>query len=223
MVVEEVEALQPVIRKTSNRSPMPGESKIVQPGTEVILDGSLSHDDDGEIVSYKWVQTNGSAVTLIDADQASARFVAPETQIRESLDFELTVKDNAGALAKDIVPITVNLTPIVDAGTDQSLNISTPNVANIVLNGSAMDNDGTIEAHEWVQIAGDTVTLMGADTPRASFSVPAVTQAYTFSYTATDDDGVQATDTVSVYITQILVSDSFTDTSGWGCRMDDKK
>ena len=103
---------------TPNPSPnaMPvanaGRSRIVLSGSEVILDGSSSSDSDGQIVSYKWTQSKGSAVTLIDSNTVSARFVTPETEKREELTFQLIVLDNAGDQDADEVPVTINIKPV---------------------------------------------------------------------------------------------------------------
>ncbi len=50
-----------------------GEDATVDENTQVTLTGS-GVDDDGTIVSYRWVQTEGVEVTLTNADQASAGF-----------------------------------------------------------------------------------------------------------------------------------------------------
>ena len=193
-----------------------GASRVVQPGSEVLLDGSASSDTDGQIISYQWKQITGAVVNLIDKDTVSARFVAPETDNREELGFELTVQDNAGASDIDDVPITVNIKPVVNAGPDQELNLSSPNTGAITLTGTSNDGDGTIISHLWVQTGGPAVTqLADASTSTATVTVPAATQDYAFSYTVTDDDGAQQTDTVSVYTTEIILSDSFADDSDW--------
>ncbi|MFT4926827.1 MAG: internalin A, partial [Phenylobacterium sp.] len=88
----------------------PDVSVVAQ--TEVILAGSGS-DSDGEISSYHWRQTAGTAVTFIDADVAAARFTAPAVSTDETLTFELTVTDDEGASATDSVNIVVQTSATV--------------------------------------------------------------------------------------------------------------
>ena len=108
-----------------------------------------------------------------------------------------------------------NIAPVANAGPDLTETLSFPNTAIITLTGTASDSDGTIVGHQWVQIGGADVTLTEADTSSATFSVDAATQAYSFSYTVTDDDGAQHTDTVAVYVTKAIFSDSFANDLKW--------
>ena len=110
-----------------------------------------------------------------------------------------------------------NIAPSADAGPNQSFIFHNPDPPPVTLNGTANDSDGTIVSHQWIQTGGPAVTLSGADTPTATFSLPdpLATQAYTFSYTITDNSGAQATDSVSIYATKIIYSDSFDDAFNW--------
>ncbi|MEH6823376.1 MAG: S8 family serine peptidase [Motiliproteus sp.] len=83
-----------------------GSAQTVAEQTTVILSGSGA-DTDGSIVSYAWAQTAGVGVTLADADQASAHFIAPTLSSSEGLTFTLTVTDNRGATATDAVVVIV--------------------------------------------------------------------------------------------------------------------
>jgi hypothetical protein len=90
-----------------------GVDQMVLQGTQVILDGSQSHDGepepDGAIASWSWVQIGGPAVTLQNATGATASFTAPRLKGQKNLilTFELTVTDDDGATATDRVQITV--------------------------------------------------------------------------------------------------------------------
>ncbi len=108
-----------------------------------------------------------------------------------------------------------NNPPVADAGSDQTVTLSSPDTRVITLTGTSSDSDGKVVSHQWTQTEGAAVTLNGASTSSATFTVDAATQAYSFSYTVTDDGGAQQTDSTSVYVTEIIFSDSFADDSSW--------
>ena len=64
-------------------------------------------DPDGTIAAYSWRQIAGPAVTLTGANTSQPTFTAPNTTTTIFLDFEVTVTDNNGATAIDVVRITV--------------------------------------------------------------------------------------------------------------------
>jgi len=94
-----------------------GTDQQVAGGESVSLDGSASHDPDGYISSYSWAQLSGTAVTLSGADQAVARFDAPDVNAPESLVFRLTVVDDDRAAAED--EVTVQVRPAVSVAAQQ--------------------------------------------------------------------------------------------------------
>jgi hypothetical protein len=84
-----------------------GADQTVNEGINVTLDGNASSDPDGTIHSYSWTQIAGTAVTLIGAATASPSFTAPSVVADTILSFELTVTDNDGGTATDLVNITI--------------------------------------------------------------------------------------------------------------------
>jgi len=195
------ENLPPVASASSDR--------IVTSGSNVLLDGSASVDPDGNIVSYQWFQTEGENVELIDASSASAKFVAPQADSRKDLGFKLVVQDDAGAQGYDEVPITINAAPKVNAGPDQFVYAG----ETVTLVSEDSDSDGTIVEHLWRQIAGPEIEIVGADEPIAHFTTSEDTATYVLEYKATDNDGAEQIDTISVFSSRILFSDSFENTS----------
>jgi hypothetical protein len=108
----------------------------------------------------------------------------------------------------DVTP-PANLPPLADAGQDQFTYTSDQ----VTLTGVSSDSDGTVVSHQWTQTEGPQVDFSGATTSTLIFTPLTETASYTFQYTATDDDGAQQSDTVSVYASKILFSDSFDDNS----------
>jgi spore coat protein CotH len=75
------------------------------------LNGSLSKDNDGQIVSYAWAQISGPAVSLANADQAVAQAAIPAQSQSATYQFSLVVTDNDGLTSTGTVSVsqTVNL------------------------------------------------------------------------------------------------------------------
>ncbi len=87
-----------------------GPDQTVGEGVSVTLDGSGSTDDT-LITDYQWTQTDGTAVTLTNADQAISNFTSPAGT--GTLTFELEVTDEEGGTATDQIEITVSGTVTV--------------------------------------------------------------------------------------------------------------
>ena len=83
-----------------------GPSQTVSQGSLVTLDGTGSTAQNGAtIVSYSWVQTSGTAVTLNGANTVTPSFTAPT--VATTLTFSLTVKDSRGAVSSPSPPIFI--------------------------------------------------------------------------------------------------------------------
>ncbi|NQT82510.1 lamin tail domain-containing protein, partial [bacterium] len=54
-----------------------GEDRFVAERSIVSLDGSGSEDEDGEIVSFAWIQTSGPTVTVVGGETSTPRFESP--------------------------------------------------------------------------------------------------------------------------------------------------
>ena len=92
----------------SNQPPnaQAGSDQTVDVGDRVMLRGSAS-DPDGTVRTYRWEQVDGPSVSLSNADQASASFVAPTVKGSQVLTFRLTVIDDKDATATDDVVVTI--------------------------------------------------------------------------------------------------------------------
>jgi hypothetical protein len=88
-----------------------GGDKNAEVNTEVKLDGSKSSDQDGEIASYKWEQSDGPKVDLKNADEKTASFDVPESAADSKLTFKLTVVDDKDASDSDEASVEVQGVP----------------------------------------------------------------------------------------------------------------
>lgn len=72
---------------------------------------AVAADSDGEIRSYSWTQTSGTAVTLTGADTATISFTAPSVTENTALTFSLSVTDDDGDTGTGLGTVTV--TPVM--------------------------------------------------------------------------------------------------------------
>lgn len=193
-------------RRAVNELPIAsaGEAQTVQGLSTVSLDGSGSTDPDDGIATYLWLQTGGTPVNLSDPTAVAPTFIAPDVGTGEvSLTFTLTVTDNGGLQSSDTCVVNVtaeNLTPLADAGPDQTILEGTL----VSLNGAgSTDPDGTIVSFIWTQVGGPTASLTDPQTATPSFTAPDVSIAggqILLQLTVTDNMGGRATDTCVVDI-----------------------
>lgn len=78
----------------------------------VILDGMLSYDEDGKIVSLAWRQVSGPSIMKISSPASYKSYVVGEFKPGYYL-FELAVTDDKGAKSSDTVSITAKAPPVV--------------------------------------------------------------------------------------------------------------
>jgi hypothetical protein len=184
-----------------------GPDQTVPEGTTVTLDGSNSRDLDGAIANCTWAQTAGPNVTLSDSEAQKPTFMAPVVGTSgAALTFKLTVTDDLGlqGTATVIANVSnVSVAPAAKAGDNQTV----AEGATVTLDASAStDADGAIVSTQWKQIGGAAVTLSDAAARTSTFTAPAVGPggaALTFELTVKDGDGLKATDTVVVNVTNV--------------------
>jgi hypothetical protein len=176
-----------------------GEDALLHfPVSMFILNGDSSEDPDGQIVTFHWELVSGpTAVTISDADES----VASVSNLQEgTYQFRLTVTDNDGKKASDIITVTIsadaNQPPVAIAGDDQTI-MSTDDF--FTLNGArSHDDDGKIDAYQWRKISGPDKGVID-NTIAAVTEVHGVQSGtYQFELTVKDDHLAIALDTVSI-------------------------
>ena len=99
-----------------------GNNQKAEVNTEVKLDAGDSSDQDGQIVSYKWEQTDGPEVDLKDSDKQVAVFDVPESAADSNLVFKLTVTDDKDDTGEDEVTVDVEQIPQDDSDSEEESN-----------------------------------------------------------------------------------------------------
>jgi hypothetical protein len=172
-----------------------GPSQVVSPGALVVLNGAGSYDPSGgSITSYQWQQIGGTPfVGLTGANTPTPTFTAPFVTAGTTLTFRLIVTNSYGLTASSTVnvsvtPNNINQPPIANAGPSQVVRPG----ALVVLNGAGSfdPSGGTIISYSWVQTAGPTVSLSGANTATPTFIAPGAAIFLSFSLTVTNSGGL---------------------------------
>ncbi len=179
---------------------------IVIPRDSALLNGSLSMDPDGSIVSYQWKKISGPVSGSFRNSGAVQTWIwglDTGTYV-----FQLKVIDNGGLSAMDTVQIKVNpsagtKSPVANAGADANVNLDFQNCTSplaVTLNGSASaDPDGTIVSWSWTKLNPDQAFIVSpaASVTQVTYLVAAT---YKFRLEVTDNSGLTDDDTVVITI-----------------------
>ena len=197
-----------------------GMDQQVEETASFILQGGATTTGGTTIRRLQWTQLEGPSATVDGAsDQNLMTATAPQVDSDTDLVFELEAEDSNGNLGRDQVTVTVTNTvnnplPVVDAGADQTATSGNE----IILSGSATD-DGAIASVLWEVTAGPTVAFQPADTLNSRFIAPQVSDETNLivTLTATDDQGAQASDTLTVTLLPLpnnsapIIDDAYAD------------
>lgn len=178
-----------------------GLDQTVGEGILVTLDGSGSSDPEGDLLTYKWVQTAGTVVTIGDSTIVKPTFTVPLVFAGAKLTFQLTVSDGS-LLSTDTVEVTINNTvndaPEAKAGDDQAVGEGVL----VTLDGSKSSDPNNDQLfYSWEQTAGPVVTIGNRTAVKPTFTAPTVLAGAKLTFRLTVSDGsLQSSDTVDVTV-----------------------
>ena len=189
--------------KAGNKPPTAAagpDQVITLPTDSISLDGSASNDPDGMISEWHWKKIAGP-VSFYIANEATAKTVIKHLTAG-SYKFELSVKDENGASAKDAIIVTVNadLTnnqpPVANAGPDQSITLPRNSVT---LDGKAStDPDNYITNYLWTKISGpSSFNIANANSAQTEVT-DLIGGVYQFELKVTDIGGLVSKDTMGI-------------------------
>ncbi|MFT4739258.1 MAG: gliding motility-associated-like protein [Marivirga sp.] len=190
--IDEVQVI--VIAEAQNIAPTitVEDTETINLPTNSIVLAAIVSDTDGSIVSYLWKKASGPSAVLSN-DSTTALTV--QELVAGSYVFELTVKDNVGAIAKArvqvfVLPEDVNQSPVANAGSNQLIIL--PQTQTTIV-GTGIDNDGTVVSYLWEKLSGPDVLL--ENTTNSTLTVKNLVEGeLVLRLTVTDNDGASASD-----------------------------
>ena len=175
-----------------------GRNILVRPQDTVFLSGLRSRSASGATpATFAWTADagNGAAVTLAGASGPVASFTAPKQGAR--LRFRLVVDGSTAAADEVLVVVSsstpVNGSPVAKAGSAQVVGAST----GFVLDGGQSTDDGAVEEHSWMQVAGPATGLLDEGSTAAG-TTPAGDSVSSFLLAVYDGRKYGAPDSVVV-------------------------
>ncbi|MDF2189677.1 PA14 domain-containing protein [Paraflavitalea sp. CAU 1676] len=173
---------------------------ITLPTSSTTLNGTLSKDPDGSLVTYAWSKISGPTQFTIASPAAVT--TALTNLVAGVYVFRLKVTDNKGATHEDDVTVTVNAagnqSPVANAGPDVVIMLPANSTT---LNGSASkDPDGSITAYAWTKISGPSQFTIASPSAATTALNNLVAGTYVFRLKVTDNKGATHEDDVTVTV-----------------------
>ena len=172
---------------------------ITLPINTAALTGMATGNGGATISSVAWTQSSGPNVATINS--ANNLLTAVTGLVQGIYTFQLTATDNNGLSSTSSVTVTVNpanIPPSVSAGSNQTITLP---VSSATLTGTASGSGGsTISSVSWSQSSGPNMAMINSASNLSTVVMGLVQGVYTFQLTATDNNGLSNTATVTVTV-----------------------
>src|SRR5829696_3640704 len=96
-------------------------SLVAHSGERVILDGSLSSDPDGDVITYRWSQSDGPDANLVGVDNAVPTVTIPTVDQNDQITIDLVVSDGQAESNTASVIIDVQYVEEIEGAIQQDL------------------------------------------------------------------------------------------------------
>jgi hypothetical protein len=197
-----------------------GTDATVSDVPQLIAD-SINLDEDGtadfnvlgndsgdlELVSLGVTSPTSNGALIDNGDGDFTYTPEPDLFGADSFQYRICATNDLCATATvNIAIASVNDVPTVSVGADKTVG----GLANVVLNSASSDLDGSIVSYAWIQIDGEPVELVDADTDRATLMAPdlGLRHDLSFELLVTDNEGGTGSDRLIVTVEAGLDSDS---------------
>ncbi|MFK8032095.1 MAG: PKD domain-containing protein [Gammaproteobacteria bacterium] len=175
-------------------------------GATVELSASGSTDENGDDLTYSWVQTAGPVAARSSSVGETIFVVLPSVNSDDAVTLQVIVSDEFGATDSESVSIAVvnvNRSPVA-AVSDSVLTVDEGQLVSLNA-GNSSDPDGDTLGFSWSQTSGATVSLNNSAAASASFTAPQVStsELLNFTVTVTDAGGLSDSTTVRVTVNDI--------------------
>ena len=202
-----------VLSNTGGKNALPvakagRDTTVTLPLESFMLSAVGSTDNDGSIVSYKWVKISGPVAVIVSPFKSITKISGFGQGVYV---FKVIVTDDKGASSADTISIAVNPIaqeinnkPIASAGSDARVVLP---LNKILLNGEASsDNDGLITGYTWTKISGPKQFYIAAAGKVSTSVTNLVEGTYLFRLNVKDNRKGSDDDTVQITVVRAPVS-----------------
>ena len=193
------------------------DTTITLPLDSLLLDGSASYDEDGNIFKYQWTFVSGPAIPVLSTPVAVRTYV--RNLVQGTYYFKLTTWDNKYEPSGDMIMVKVNpplpppnQPPVAFAGVDTSVTLPD----SIRFTATASDPDGNIIKYEWKQITGPSQSVISSPNTLSTTVGNLAAGIYYFSITVWDNRYVAVRDVVKLTVNPALDKPATTATGNKG-------